>query len=313
MASPTCFPKIGATYTFRSVDNKKFLNVGGNHDETQFLYADRDDSNSAGCVFTCILLTDEKNKDQPLVAFQVVVDGTPMYLRRKTEDQPKIDYIEATNEPINNALQFRYQLLPNVDGKQAVAFKADNDRFWTVADNRDEGAYIEAVSDDSQKDDTHFIVSEVRQFPKSGAIYAFKGGNGQYLSKLNYGKIADYIRAGNDSVEPSCKFRCTVLEDGKVAFQGAPEAGSAWYVSRNEVDREKHLDMIEVGGPLDATAQFTYEIAAGPGASYPGTTIYLKTDNGKYWVIGENAYIEARARRSEPSSLYQFTAIEVPQ
>ncbi len=52
MAFPTCFPKIGAT--FKSVVNRKFLNVGSNHDETQFLYANRDDSNSAGCVFTCI-------------------------------------------------------------------------------------------------------------------------------------------------------------------------------------------------------------------------------------------------------------------
>ena len=54
---------------------------------------------------------------------------------------------------------------------------------------------------------------------KAGHTYIFLANNGKYLSRIRRG-VVDHIEAEKISIDYFCRFRASIMGDGKVAFQG---------------------------------------------------------------------------------------------
>ena len=116
---------------------------------------------------------------------------------------------------------------------------------------------------------------------KAGHTYIFLANNGKYLSRIRRG-VVDHIEAEKISIDYFCRFRASIMGDGKVAFQG--DDGNWDYLSR--ITRFSNQNIEAAKKAIDIHSMFDVEVVT-PGPWNGAQYVHLKADNGKYWGIVE--------------------------
>ena len=129
---------------------------------------------------------------------------------------------------------------------------------------------------------------------EAGHTYIFLANNGKYVSRIRRGEV-DHIEAEKTSMDLYCRFRTSVMGNGKVAFRG--DDGDWHYLSR--IDRGAQ-NIEAAKGVVDKFSEFEVEVAT-PGPWNRARYVYLKADNGKsLGTVSDGSIISllASSRRS---------------
>ena len=128
----------------------------------------------------------------------------------------------------------------------------------------------------------------------AGHTFVILANNGKYLSRIHRRGV-DFIEAEKESIDCYCRFRASVLGDGKIALRA--DDGAHNYLSRVCKIGLNNIEAAKTS--IDEACEF---LAVSDETVFPpqwnrAHYIYLKADNGKYLGIvdrgNQNGKIEA--------------------
>jgi hypothetical protein len=114
---------------------------------------------------------------------------------------------------------------------------------------------------------------------RTGDIITLQASDKKYLSRIRHNDV-DRIEAAKDAVDVHCKFKVTVLDDGRIALQA--DAGTNRYLSRIHVGSDNFIQAAKE--QIDDFSKFSV-IFWGHGP------VAITADNGQYFSTSQGAWI----------------------